>query len=123
ADYGFKRELTGISEPWHRIVLPDDIFGKVAPSLHDIRIFGITENNDTIEAPYLLRLATGQTSETQIAFKTLNVSRDDSGYYFTFEIPTTAPVNQIKLDFKQQDFDWKVRLEGSQDQNNWFTIV
>ena len=122
-DYSFKRELKGVSEQWHRIVLPDDIFGNVSPSLYDIRVFGITASQDTVEAPYLLRLATDQTSETQIAFKTLNVSHDEKGHYFTFEIPTAAPVNQIKLDFKQQNFDWKVRLEGSQDQNEWFTIA
>lgn len=123
ADYNYKRELKGISEQWHSILLPDEIFGKILPSLHDIRVFGITESNDTVEAPYLLRLAIDKTSDKQIAFKTLNVSHNDKGYYFTFEIPTTAPINQIKLDFKQQNFDWKVRLEGSQDQNEWFTIV
>ncbi len=123
SDYDFKRELKGVSELWHRIVLPDDVYEKVSPNLHDIRVFGITKSNDTIEAPYLLHVADGQIPETQVAFKTLNVSHDDSGYYFTFEVPTTAPINQIKLDFKQQNFDWKVRLEGSQDQIEWFTIA
>ena len=54
--YNYKRELKGISEQWHKIILPDEIFGKTSQNLSDIRIFGIKENFDTIEAPYLLQL-------------------------------------------------------------------
>ena len=58
-----------------------------------------------------------------MAFKTLNASHNDKGYYFTFEIPTKEPINQIKLQFKQVNFDWQITLESSQDQNEWFTVV
>ena len=30
---------------------------------------------------------------------------------------------QIKLSFKQENFDWKVKLEGSNDNKVWFTVV
>ncbi len=121
--YHFTRELKGISDLWHKIVLPNDIFGKLSQDLSDIRIFGITANNDTLEAPYLLHLSTGKVSHTNIAFKTLNASHNDKGYYFTFEIPALQPVNQIKLEFKQPNFDWQVTLEGSQNQREWFTVI
>ena len=120
--YSYKRELTGVSGEWHKLILPDEIFGKVSQNLNDIRIFGTTLSNDTVEAPYLLRLTTGNISGKEISFNTLNPSHNDKGYYFTFEIPTAEPINQIKLDFKQENFDWRIKLEGSQNQNDWFTI-
>lgn len=121
--YNYKCELKGISGQWHKIILPDELFGKVAPNLSDIRIFGITANNDTVEAPYLLRLTNEKISNNEVPFKMLNVAHNNQGYFFTFEIPTTAPINQIKLEFKQQNFDWRLKLEGSQDQQDWFTIA
>jgi len=121
--YNFKRELKGISEQWHKIILPDEVFGKVSQELTDIRIFGITTNNDTVEVPYLLRIESEKIFIKDVAFLTINTSQNDKGFYFTFEIPTTEPINQIKLDFKQNNFDWRVKLEGSQNQNEWFTII
>ena len=121
--YNYKRELQGISDQWHTIILPNEIFGKISQDFTDIRIFGLTEDKDTIEAPYLLRISTEKISSKDVAFNTLNASHNDKGYYFTFEIPTKESINQIKLDFTQDNFDWRVTLEGSQDQNNWFTVV
>ena len=120
--YNYKREITGYSGQWNKLILPDEIFGKISQNLNDIRIYGTTANNDTVEAPYLLRLSTGNISGKEISFNTLNTSHNDKGYYFTFEIPATEPINQILLDFKQENFDWRIKLEGSQNQNDWFTI-
>lgn len=121
--YQYRRELKGISEQWHKIALPDDLFGKASESLDDIRIYGITTGHDTIEAPYLLRQASGETTAVNAAFHLLNTSFHDNSYYFTFETPGDRPVNRISLDFRQQNFDWRVRLEGSQDQQEWFTLL
>jgi hypothetical protein len=121
--YGYQRELQGITEQWHKIVLPDAIFGKVSADLSDLRIFGVDANNDTIEAPYVLQVAAEKVTNNKIPFYQLNKARNQAGYYFTFEVPTAAAINQIHLDFEQQNFDWKLQLEGSQDQSEWFTIV
>jgi hypothetical protein len=91
--------------------------------LNDIRIFGLTAEKDTIETPYFLRLAKETVSANEIVFKTLNSTRNEKGYYFTFEIPTSEAINQIDLDFKQDNFDWRIKLEGSQNQNDWFTVL
>jgi hypothetical protein len=122
-EYNYKRALKGRSGQWHKIMLPDGVFGKISRNLTDIRIFGITTGNDTIEAPYLLQLATEKISSKEVEFKILNTSRNDKGHYFTFEIPTTEPINQIQLDFKQKNFDWRIKLEGSQNQIDWFTVA
>ncbi|WP_461532163.1 DUF3999 family protein [Sinomicrobium sp.] len=121
--YDYKRELKGISEQWHEIVIPDELFGRLSDNMNDLRIYGITKTGDTIEAPYLLRSTDGKKSVKKISFKQLNTSRDNKGYYFSFEVPDTETVNRITLDFKQQNFDWQLKLEGSHDQNHWFTVV
>ena len=121
--YSYQRKLEGITTSWHKLVLPDSVFGKVSPSLADIRIFGITEDGDTTEAPYLLEIATGRHQQQEAVFTLLNQSQNDRGYFYTFQLPPGNPVNQIKLAFGQPNFDWRLKLEGSSNQEEWFTIV
>src|SRR5690554_1446043 len=85
-EYNYKIELKGISEPWHKIILPEDIFGKVSKDLSDIRLYGITASNDTIEAPYILNITKEKIQQREITFRQLNTSFNDKGYYFTFEV-------------------------------------
>jgi hypothetical protein len=121
--YNYKRELQGIKSTWHKVVLPEEIFGKVTPNLADIRIYGITAAKDTIEASYLLKLKIEKIVAKDVNFRFLNTTQNENGYYFTLEVPTEDTVNQLKLDFNKQNFDWKLTLEGSQDQQEWFTVV
>ena len=83
--YDYKREITGITDTWHKIVLPDDLFGKVQNDLNDIRIYGITEQ-DTLEAPYILKTLTGSTKWIDIPFQLINQSHKANGYFFTFKL-------------------------------------
>jgi len=121
--YDYKRELNGISNQWHSIILPNDLFGKASHNLADVRLFGISANQDTLEAPYIIRVKTENSTSKDIVFKTLNTSYNNKGSFFTFEIPTKESINQIKLDFEQENFDWRLTLEGSQNQREWFTIT
>jgi len=121
--YNYKRELQSNTEPWHTIILPEEIFKKVSPNLFDIRIYGINSSNDTIEASYMLQLKKEKIVDTNVNFKLLNSSHNEKGYYFTLEVPTEDAINELKLDFNQQNFDWKINLEGSQNQQEWFTIT
>lgn len=121
--YSYQRVLEGVTEQWHHLVLPDEIFAKVSSDLSDIRIFGVDANSDTLEAPYLLQVAAEKVVNTAVPFKRLNTAHNQAGYYFTFEVPTASAINQIRLDFEQKNFDWRLQLEGSQNQNEWYTIV
>ena len=121
--YTYKKELLGITDQWHKVILPEEIFGKVSSNLSDIRVFGITAAKDTIEASYLLKLKTEKIVDKEVNFKLLNSTHNKIGYYFTLEVPAEEAINQLILDFKQQNFDWKLRLEGSQNQQEWFTAV
>jgi hypothetical protein len=121
--YNFKRDLKGITDEWHTIVLPDSFFGRVTSDLSDIRIFGITADHDTLEAPYILKLTTEKILHKEVNFNLINQSKNEQGYYFTFELTVENPINQINLDFKQRNFDWRLKLAGSQNQLEWFTII
>ena len=121
--YQFKREITGISSEWHLLNLPNEVFGKIRPNFSDIRILGITAENDTIEAPYLVEQTSSSTAEEELVSTRFNTSHNEKGYFFTFETSNEKIVNQIVLDFEQKNFDWKVKVEGSQNQNEWFTLV
>ena len=121
--YSYKRELSGIKDQWHKIVLPDNIYGKISPDFSDIRIIGLSTNNDTIEVPYILKIDEDKITQKEVSFNLINQSASEKGYYFTFEVQVDNSVNQINLEFKQQNFDWKVTLDGSQNLREWFSIV
>jgi hypothetical protein len=120
--YKFKRQITGVNSTWHSIKLPDDMYQKTNANFEDLRIFGIN-GRDTIEVPYLLKQRANQVSLAEIPFKQLNQSTVGEVYYYTFQLIEANPINQISLDFKQENFDWKVTLEGSNDNQNWFSIL
>jgi len=123
SDYNFRRDLVGLSDTWHKLEIPNEMFGKMNPGLSDLRIFGITENKDTIEAPYVLHIATDRNIRQEINTELINQSTGENGYYYTFKIAAENPVNHLDLKFKQQNFDWNVSIEGSQDQQEWYTII
>ena len=120
--YNYSREIKEVTNSWHSIVLPDAVFGKVSNSLNDFRIYGITET-DTIEVAYLLRIASEKQTDKKIDFTLLNSSKKGNDYFFTFEITSEKTINEIRLNFKQKNFNWLVNLEGSQDNSEWFSIL
>lgn len=122
-EYDYKMELSGISDSWHSITLPNTLFEAVENSLYDIRIFGINTNNDTIETPYLLKRKTRKTANQTVTFQRLNESYSQGVYFVTFEVPTDTTVNLLELDFKQQNFDWRLALEGSSNNKEWFKMT
>lgn len=122
-DYSYVMELEGITDQWHKIDLPEEIFTHVTQDLQDIRIYGITPAGDTVEAPYLLQTTKSESTINQVSFDQLNASYDEEKHYVTFEIPSAEAINRMDLRFAQSNFDWRVKLEGSQDQSAWFTIL
>ncbi|PIB25323.1 DUF3999 family protein [Maribacter sp. 4G9] len=121
-NYDKQIRLSGITEQWHSIALPDTLFADVQNGLADIRVYGVTEI-DTLEAPYLLQVSHSKGDLSKIDFKLINSSSNKNGYYYTYEIPTSKSINEIQLSFKDENFDWNVTLEGSQNQQEWFTVL
>ncbi|WP_225036284.1 DUF3999 family protein [Winogradskyella sp. SM1960] len=121
--YNYKRALQNVNDEWHKITLPNAVFGKVNPDLSDLRVYGFTAQNDTIEAPYILRILSDKVVHKSIPFDIINKTKGNAGYYFSFQLNSETIINQINLNFKEQNFDWKVELQGSQNQQEWFTIL
>ena len=122
SNYQYLTELKGIDQQWHQITLPTEIYGTIKTDYSDIRVFGITEQ-DTVEAPYLLYKDQTEAVDQARTFKQINEVQKGNAYYYTFESPVETSINKITLDVKDSNFDWNVQLEGSQNQNEWFTIL
>lgn len=120
--YSKKIELKGITDQWHKIVVPNEVFQYVKSDFADIRIYGISPT-DTIEAPYILNLSKAEYGNTSIPFKLLNSVNNSDGYFFTYELPSNETINEIKLNFKNLNYNWLTTLEGSQNQEDWFSIL
>ncbi|WP_179347792.1 DUF3999 family protein [Winogradskyella pacifica] len=120
--YNYKRPLNEVNDEWHKVALPDAVFGKVNSDLSDLRIYGVTKT-DTIEAPYLLQVLSEKIVSKTISFDIINKTKGLNGHYFTFQLNSEDIINQIHLNFKEQNFDWRIELQGSQNQQEWFTIL
>jgi hypothetical protein len=121
--YTYKRELRGVVEQWHKVGLPDDVFGSLQGNMNGIRVVGLTPKGDTVEAPYLMEIRTPKSKSRVVAAKIINRVRSGQDAFFTLELLENKPVNYIELAFAQKEFDWKITLEGSQDQRQWFTVL
>ncbi len=118
--YDYRRPLTNVKSNWHRLALPDDIYGSVNSRLNDIRIIKVYQG-DTLEVPYLIK--TPSAVSKKVEFEVLNKTRKGEVFYYTFDVGKEESVDFIELDFRQDNFDLRITLEGSQDQKEWFTIV
>ncbi len=122
-EYTYKREVKDIKDNWHSISLPEACYEKFKSPYDDIRIYGITDGNDTIEAPYLMQVKKRIETVEEVRYELINQSHDAQGYYYTFKLQNDVIVNEILLRFGRNNFDWKVKLEGSFDQRNWKTLL
>ena len=126
-DFSFKRAIKpNPATEWNKIEIPLPMYEKLNQNFSDIRIYQLS-GKDSLEVPYLLsktQFASLENETTEyIGFKILNQTKTADGYYFTLESPITADIEEIDLHFSNQNFDWKITLEGSHDQKQWFSIL
>jgi len=121
--FRYKREITGVEQEWHKIWLPLDLLDKTRPYLSDMRIVAVSENGKTNEVPYLIHDCMDNNNIVSYDLNIVNKSKKNARMYYTLEMPELETVNKIELYFKQENFDWLVRLEGSQDLYFWETIL
>lgn len=125
----YKREIKGVKTSkqteWYKINLPIEVIEKTNTDFSDIRIFGVSDS-DTLETPFLTRKIMQTSENEEVNFKIINSSKKDNAYFFTLEKDNTSTeesINLIKLNFENTNFDWRVKLEASQNQNEWFEIL
>ncbi len=119
----YKRKLNNVDDQWHKIVLPLDAFNKISPELSDIRIYGFRSDRDTVEVPFKWQITENKIVTKELDFNLINSSAASDGYFFTFELATLQNIHEIQLSFEQQNYDWRLMLQGSQDLKEWFTVV
>ena len=120
--YRYKRDLKGINTTWHSLAIPSEVFKQTQSGLADLRIYGF-KGKHTVEVPYILEQSADQVTDRETDFNIINQSSNADGFYYTFQAANQASINQIKLSFKQTNFDWKTKLEGSNDNKEWFAIL
>jgi hypothetical protein len=118
--FKYRRSLDGIENQWHTMWLPEDLYQHAQPELADLRIFGITSDHDTIEAPYLIREQRGGSNFSYVKFKILNQTHKNNHYFYTFKVPEDNIINHMVLKFDNPNYDLTVYIEGSNDQKEWF---
>ena len=122
---GFKytRELTPGISIWNQITIPQEMYEKTSNDFSDIRIYKLNPEGDSTEIPYSLLLAEPEVQTEDRSFKINNESFAHGGWYYTFRLDEVKTVNEIKLNFQDENFDKKVLLEGSFDQDEWFKVL
>ncbi|HZG00406.1 MAG TPA: hypothetical protein VEY71_05350, partial [Chitinophagales bacterium] len=100
----------------------DEMFVKLQHELPDLRIISV-HKNDTIEAPYLLKVLREQRHESPISFRRINEARTPEGYQYVFELPEVQDVNEIEVFFNEINFDRRVRVEFSQYVDGPWAVV
>lgn len=123
-EYEYKRSILEAKEGWNVIDLPIDIFSNTNTKLSDLRIYSFDNNdNKSTEQPYILDIQEAISRQKDVKFKIINPTESENIFSYTFELSNEESVNNILLDFYNNNFDWKIHLEGSMDQNSWSTIV
>jgi len=122
--YTYKRKLNKTDkQDYYAIPLLPEITAQCKSNLSDIRLYNITEN-DTIEIPYLLQWLGATTAQKELAFDLINDSyQEKSASYITLKSKIKQTINQIVLDVDDANYDKSVKVEGSNDNKQWFTIA
>lgn len=122
ADYEYRKTIEGMDSGWCLLPLPIDLYPEIKQDFSDLRVFGY-ENKDTVEVPYVLKMMKEQKVVNEVEFELLNQSKTSQGQIMVFELPEKVDVNALFLSFEQSNFDWRVRLSGSHDLENWLPIL
>ncbi len=123
--YRFKRPLPGVGAAgWYEVPLSLEVQARCDPGQADVRLFRI--GKDTLEVPYLLRVARPSAEPVPVEFRIINKSLDkQTGLYeLTLHLPKRETVSRIEFDFFEDNYDWNaVELEGGFDQREWRTLA
>lgn len=118
-----KRRLYHIKPQWHQLAIPDSMHQYLKKDYSDMRIYGILDNGDSTEVPFLLDKQRKSIHIDTLDFRLLNKATTHQGHTTTFAFGNQSIINQIHLEFAQKNFDWLVKLEASHDGKEWRTVL
>ncbi|MGB1000002.1 MAG: DUF3999 family protein [Flavobacteriales bacterium] len=114
--------ITGVEQGWNQLEIPTDILLKQHEG-HAIQVFYMDET-DSLEIPFRVKIhRSGRLYQQKKRLKLINPSQKGNRYFYTFENAKKAELRQINIETPLANFNWKVRLEGSENQKNWKRIL
>ena len=122
-NFRYQKEINGVQSKWHKIQLDKEILSVIKDDFSDLRIFELTPENDTLTVPYFIETPKSGAIEKGLNFRILNQSKNDDDYFITFEAKNDLKINEIHLSFDEENYNYLLNLEGSQDQKEWFSIL
>ena len=108
---------------WQSIALKESVLGLVKSDLSDLRVYSVSDLGDTLEVPYFIKTHRSSEQFEEVLSEKINDVTFNKDRYMTFKTSELVPINLIDLQINEINFDQKVDLEGSNDQNKWFTIL
>ncbi|MFL5763819.1 MAG: hypothetical protein ACJ77K_07750 [Bacteroidia bacterium] len=122
SSYSFNRKLNKIEkEDYYAIPVSPEIIARCNGDLSDIRIYNV--GADTTEVPYLVDKMGTRITEPEVPFQLINDTYNQKCCsYVTLKFPKLQLINRIKLDVTEHNFDKSLKIEGSNDGKEWFTI-
>lgn len=120
--YSYQADINNVSDTWHTLKLPLQAYSLINKNYTDIRIYGLSDT-DTIEVPYIKEIFKDKITRTESTIEIINRSKSSKGSYFTISNKAAEEINEIEFVFKENNFDWYLTLEGSNDNENWFVVA
>ncbi len=121
--FQFRRKLKGIdSAGWYSLIIPPSVIKNSNSSFSDFRVYQIA-NNDTTDAPYIIKVRERHVTEVNEVLPAFNQTMKGGKQYLTFELKKGQLINTIDLSFAESNYDGLAVLEGSMDQKDWFKIT
>ena len=102
-----------------RFVLDKDSLAHAQGSLNDLRLVG-----ETGEVPYVLRVASGRNEVKNLPARVIDQGHTSDRSVLTVDLGQSGLLhNEIILDITSRNFRRPVRLEASDDNQSWITIL
>ena len=119
----YTQKILEVTDQWHTLDIPVSVLSKSTENQSDIRIYGVTADNDTLTAPYFIDVLSPKTEVVETPLQLLNPGRIDITEFVTLKPKSSRIINKIKLGFSGNNFDYRLLLQGSNDTREWYTIV
>ncbi len=117
----YQHDLEQPTELIHEVKLPPTAFAKTGGDRYNFRVYGVAASGDTLEMPWaypnFLR------SSPPLLLKPINAGKTSQGDRFTYESESYYPIQSLKLDLRNSDFEGIVTLEGADKLGDWQTVL
>lgn len=120
-NFQFYRNVSPAANGWNAIELNDSVISVLHKNLYGIRLFQLNEK-DTTEIPFLLRMENEKWVENMVYSEILNKGFTKEGFEYMIDQKENNITNFLSIFLRNKDFDYKVKLQGSNDLKNWTTI-